>query len=238
MAIQSASSARRKYPADVDAGTIALYESVEAFTMTGVLRIGALRQAVQYICKHGIAGDVVECGVWRGGSMLAIAKTLLENQDDGRTLYLFDTFEGMTEPTSVDQDKEGTPAVEMLTGDKVSNPDWCYASLEEVRRTMGLSEYEPSRIEYVKGDVLQTIPKRAPQKIALLRLDTDWYESTYHELTHLYDRLSVGGVLIIDDYGHWQGARRAVDQFIEERKLKLFLNRVDYTGRLAIKLEA
>ena len=95
--------------------------------------------------------------------------------------------------------------------------------------------YDPARMHFVKGDVLETVPQEAPERIALLRLDTDWYESTRHELDHLYARLSPGGILIIDDYGHWRGARRAVDEFIEKHRLRLFLNRIDYTGRLAIK---
>ena len=89
----------------------------------------------------------------------------------------------------------------------------------------------------VPGLVEDTVPSQAPEVIALLRLDTDWYKSTWHELEHLYPRLSVGGVLIIDDYGHWEGARRAVDEFIEAKGLRLFLSRIDYTGRLAIKLD-
>jgi hypothetical protein len=87
----------------------------------------------------------------------------------------------------------------------------------------------------VKGKVEDTIPRAAPKQIALLRLDTDWYESTYHELKHLYPRLVPGGVLILDDYGHWEGARRAVDQYFEEERIRLFLHRIDYAGRLAIK---
>ena len=83
--------------------------------------------------------------------------------------------------------------------------------------------------------VEDTIPNQAPKEIALLRLDTDWYESTLHELEHLYPRLVSGGVLIIDDYGHWRGAREAVDEYIDKHKLKLFLTRIDYTGRLCVK---
>jgi hypothetical protein len=98
--------------------------------------------------------------------------------------------------------------------------------------------YDARHIAYVKGKVEETLPQDAPDQIALLRLDTDWYESTYHELVHLYPRLAVGGVLIIDDYGHWQGARRAVDQYISENKLKLLLNRVDYTARICVKSHA
>jgi hypothetical protein len=74
-----------------------------------------------------------------------------------------------------------------------------------------------------------------PEQIAVLRLDTDFYESTRHELRHLYPRLVHGGVLIIDDYGHWAGARKAVDEYIAEEGIRLLLNRIDYTGRIAIK---
>ena len=80
-------------------------------------------------------------------------------------------------------------------------------------------------------------PAASPPSIALLRLDTDWYESTYHELVHLYPRLSVGGILIIDDYGYWQGARRAVDRYFAEQGTRVFLSRIDETGRLAVKQE-
>ncbi|HYM86681.1 MAG TPA: TylF/MycF/NovP-related O-methyltransferase, partial [Pseudoxanthomonas sp.] len=74
-----------------------------------------------------------------------------------------------------------------------------------------------------------------PECIALLRLDTDWYESTRHEMIHLFPRLCVGGVLILDDYGHWLGARRAVDEYLGEHNVPLFLQRIDYTGRYAVK---
>jgi O-methyltransferase len=112
------------------------------------------------------------------------------------------------------------------------------SSLEDVKRVMAATGYEPGKTVFVPGRVEDTIPASAPETIALLRLDTDWYQSTYHELTHLYPRLAVGGVLIIDDYGHWQGARKAVDQYIREQKLKLLLCRIDYTGRVCVKLEA
>jgi len=92
------------------------------------------------------------------------------------------------------------------------------------------------RIHYVKGMVEDTVPEQAPEKIALLRLDTDWYESTRHELEHLFPRLSSGGILIIDDYGHWAGAKEATDEFIARHRLQLFLSRIDYTGRLAVKI--
>jgi O-methyltransferase len=87
------------------------------------------------------------------------------------------------------------------------------------------------------GKVEDTFPKDTPDKIAILRLDTDWYESTRHELIHLYPKLSIGGVLIIDDYGHWEGARKAVDEYINDNTLRILLNRIDYTGRIAVKMD-
>jgi O-methyltransferase len=221
-----------KYSPDMDEATIRLFEFVQPYTMTGIARVAALRQAVQYVAKNQIPGAIVECGVWKGGSMMAAAKTLLGCRAGDRELFLFDTFEGMTDPTEVDADLGGVQASHWM-----EESDKCCAGLDEVQRAMGLTAYDPARIRYVKGKVEETIPAHAPDRIALLRLDTDWYESTYHELLHLYPKLSVGGVLIIDDYGHWQGARRAVDQYIAEHKLKLLLNRIDYTARICIKIE-
>jgi O-methyltransferase len=227
---------KKKYPQDMDQETIDLFESVEPFTMTSILRVAALRHAVRYIAQSDIPGDIVECGVWKGGSMMAIAKTLLESGSPQRTLRLFDTFEGMSEPTDIDRDRTGAKAAQYLeAGPRETNVDWSYAPLDEVRHNMQGTGYDPRRIVYIKGKIEDTLPRHAPDQIALLRLDTDWYQSTYHELVHLYPRLSVGGVLIIDDYGHWQGARRAVDQYIEEHGLKLLLNRVDYTARICVK---
>jgi hypothetical protein len=85
--------------------------------------------------------------------------------------------------------------------------------------------------------VEDTIPREAPAEIAILRLDTDWYESTKLELIHLYPKLSIGGILIVDDYGHWEGARRAADEYIRENKLVILFQRIDYTGRIAVKIE-
>lgn len=201
--------------------------------MTSAERVFALRRSVRRVVTEGIPGAVVECGVWRGGSMLAAALTLAELGDTTRDLYLFDTFTGMPEPT--EQDRHGGELAATLLAR--SSPDsWvrAYSSLAEVRRTMRRSGYPASRIHYVEGRVEETIPDRAPESIALLRLDTDWYQSTRHELKHLWPRLSAGGVLIVDDYGHWEGARRAVDEWLAGEP-GLALEPIDYTGRLLIK---
>jgi O-methyltransferase len=226
-------------PPDFDLTDMELFRAVAPFTMTGPERIFALRRATEYVVRHEIPGDIVECGVWRGGSMMTVALTLLRLRTQPRRLHLFDTFEGMPPPTEFDRSLYGESAASLLANsDPAQSHIWGVAGLDGVKAAMRSTGYAEENMVFVQGRVEKTLPDAAPAQIALLRLDTDWYESTYHELVCLYPRLSVGGVLIIDDYGHWQGARRAVDQYLEERRLKILLNRIDYTARLAIKLEA
>ena len=144
----------------------------------------------------------------------------------------------MSKSTDADRDYRGEVAADLLKrADKKTSWGWAYSPLDEVKQNLLTVGYDENNMIFVKGKVEGTLPANAPDRISLLRLDTDWYESTYHELQHLYPRLSIGGVLIIDDYGHWEGARRAVEQYIEENHLKVFLNRIDYTGRICVKLE-
>jgi hypothetical protein len=224
-------------PVDFDKETVDTYKRVKPFTMTTPERIASLVNAVNYLVKNNIQGDFVECGVWRGGSTMAAIDTLLKNGDKSREIYLFDTYEGMSEPTDVDKIVTGTGADHLMETTDREDPTsvWCYSAIEEVQRNVGTLKYPSEKIHFVKGKVEDTIPQTLPGKIALLRLDTDFYESTAHELKHLYPLLVPGGVIIIDDYGHWEGARKAVDEYIEAEKLPLLLNRIDYTGRIGIK---
>lgn len=224
-------------PPDIDAQAAATIRAVQPYTMTSPERIYALIQAVRHACAAGIPGDVVECGVWRGGSMMAVARTLIECGDRSRGLHLFDTFEGMSAPSAKDVSIDGKPASALLRSQDRADPTsaWCYATLDEVRDVMARTGYPSPLVNFVQGKVEETLPSRAPARIAVLRLDTDWYESTRHELEHLYPRLAPGGVLIIDDYGHWAGCRQAVDEYFASRKLPILLHRVDYTGRIALK---
>jgi len=208
---------------------------VDPFTMTSLERRASLLGAVDHIVKHRIAGDVVECGVWRGGSMMLIALALMARGDTSRDLYLFDTFEGMSEPSEHDRALSGESAQAQLERANRDHALWAVASLEDVQANIATTGYPSERIHFVKGKVEDTIPGTIAERIALLRLDTDWYESTKHELNHLYPRLSRHGVLIIDDYGHWQGARQAVDEYFADSVEPVFLHRVDYTARLLVK---
>lgn len=225
------------YPPDFSANRVALCDRVSPYTMTTPERVDGLAAAVEYVVKQDIPGALVECGVWKGGSAMAMALTLLEAGVRDRDIYLYDTFSGMSAPGEVDVAFDGRQASEMFEQTKQSEDasDWCRSPLDEVRRNVESTGYPPERLHFVEGKVEDTIPGTMPEDIAILRLDTDWYESTKHELTHLYPRLVEQGLLLIDDYGHWRGARKAVDEYIDQHGLRLLLNRLDYTGRIAIK---
>ncbi len=223
---------------DLTRREIEIVESVKPYTLTSEARIAALINAVRYITEHKIPGDIAECGVWRGGSMMAVALALMANDDLSRDLYLYDTFEGMSEPTEHDKSLSDESAKSLLARDPVGTGIWCFASLEDVRTNILATGYPEERVHLIKGKVEETIPSELPPQLALLRLDTDWYESTKHELFHLFPLVDPRGVLIIDDYGHWQGARKATDEYLSEHKLNLYLHRVDYTCRIAVRTGA
>jgi len=221
---------------DIEPWVAQIIERVRPFTMTSSERISAFCHAVRYIAKHGIPGDIVECGVWRGGSMMAAALTLQAEQDIFRTLHLFDTFAGMPPPSEIDRAAQsGRSAASLLEEADSSSDLWALATIDDVRANLESTNYPADRIRFIRGRVEDTIPREAPEEIAILRLDTDWYQSTRHELMHLYPKLSIGGILIVDDYGHWEGARRALDEYISDNRLVILLQRIDYTGRIAVK---
>jgi hypothetical protein len=224
--------------AAIDEADRRILEGALRYSMTGIPRMLALLDAVRYVVRRGIEGGLAECGVWRGGSVVAMIEVLKELGVDDRELHLFDTFEGMTEPTGHDTSPLHPPARQMwLESDGRPWPELFNSELfneERVRETVLATGYPSERIEFVRGPVEETLPAAAPERLALLRLDTDWYESTRHELEHLYPKLESGGVLIVDDYGYWDGCRRAVDEYFAERT-PIMLTRIDFTGRIAIK---
>jgi hypothetical protein len=170
--------------------------------------------------------------------MMALALRQFGGPD--RIIHCFDTFSGMTEPGASDtQSDSGISAEEVLAGARrdEDDPFWAIAPLDVVKRNMASTGYPPDLVRFHTGRVEDTLPTAAPERLALLRLDTDWYASTKHELNCLYPRLSTGGVLIIDDYGYWRGARQATDEYLAETRAKILLNRIDFTGRIGVKVE-
>jgi hypothetical protein len=207
-------------------------------SMQSTQRIWALISATKYVVNNRICGHFVECGVYKGSSALIIARTLKSMNINDRHIYLYDTFEGMTKPTDLDS-KQGTQtlASDILASTPMSNGEnvWARASLENVTQMLSSLDYPIQNFHLIKGDVLETLDDSLPESISLLRLDTDWYESTKKELEELYPLVAIGGVVIIDDYGHWSGSKLAVDQFLRDNELFPLLNYLDYAGRLWVK---
>ena len=203
-------------------------------TMVSPQRLIATILASKYVLNSKIDGDFVECGVWRGGNALA-AKMIFEAYDCEKKVYLFDTFSGMTEPVNSDwRIRDGVSAKQKF--------EWvnevCYASLHDVKKNFEKARVDMNTVKFVMGDVSETllVDKNLPKNISVLRLDTDWYESTLIEMKQLYPLLSTKGVLLIDDYGYWDGARKAIEHFFQNSDYKRpFIQLTDQEGRSAIK---
>jgi O-methyltransferase len=209
-----------------------LFNQVKSYTMTSVEALFALYTGVSYVLDRNIPGDFVECGVWRGGSSLLVALLLQQKGISDRKVLLYDTFSGMPAPTEFDVDKYGRSGFEMIQ-EYADDIGWCYASLEDVRGVFANHGFK-CPVEFIEGDVMTTLHTHQPSTISLLRLDTDWYESTALEYEILYPLLSTGGVLIIDDYGVWAGSRKATDDYFD-KVAKPLIVRVDKEVRIAVK---
>jgi hypothetical protein len=219
---------------EVTADERALMNKYRSYTMTPEIRQWTLLKAIEYADRNDLVGDVVECGVWRGGNVM-MSKEYRNGSSISRRFWLYDTFAGMTEPTEHDITPGGNRAMQtFLARRKADHTDWAYASLEEVRSNFEMFGLLDDSVVFRKGMVEDTLPTEPlPDQIAVLRLDTDWYESTLVELQVLYPRLVQGGVLIVDDFGDWLGAKKAVDEYFDGRPPLLMP--VDTGCRMAVK---
>ncbi len=241
MLIYETGNARLEYFDISDEFFVSLIHKVNPHTLTfasGVEAPWALYQSIEYIVRHRIPGDIVECGVWSGGSMLLAAHALLHFGDTSRRIWLYDTFAGVPKPEPVDARWDGVPALPTWEHHNKTGGRWGYGGTQEhVREVVCSSGYPADQFVFVEGMVEETLPATRPEVISLLRLDTDLYRSTYLELVHLYPLISAGGLLLLDDYGGYQGVRVAVDQYFEETRQPIFLSRISAGGRLAVKLQ-
>ncbi len=201
------------------------------FTLLNPEKLYAFIQAIRYIQTNSIPGDIVECGVWRGGAIMAAAYTLNQIGTADRKFYLYDTFAGMSHPTNKDVPMPGTGDIDVpqtfidtQTGEDSS--DWCCASLADVKANLSTVPYDQDNFIFVEGKVEDTLPVTQPETISILRLDTDWYESTKVEMEYLMPLLVPKGVLIIDDYYRWKGNKDAVDEYLAHHKIPILLTRV------------
>jgi O-methyltransferase len=232
---------RTSFPFDIlgDKKFMHFYNQCKEYTMTSLERMYGLYQSVNYVIDNKIEGDFVECGVWRGGSSMMMALMLKERGESNRKLFLYDTFEGMSAPTEHDKTAKGSiHASAYLKKEKKKEHErsvWCYASIEDVQQNLQSTGYPQQNLFFIQGKVEDTLAHTVPGQLALLRLDTDWYESTRVELEVLYPLLVQKGILIIDDFGHWEGAKKAVVEYFDTNKTKPLFQRIDYTARMVIK---
>jgi O-methyltransferase len=233
-----AGALRKPFPVEISDSNQAAFRYVreQRLSTSSDERLFATIMACKYVVEHNIGGDFVECGVWRGGNSI-LAAEVFRSLHSGKNVWLFDTFAGMTEPTDADINVRGERAeVKFRATQRNNGSDWCYSPIEEVQANFAAVGLLGPQVRFVKGDVARTLAgsEELPTSIAVLRLDTDWYESTRLELEILYPRLAPGGILIVDDYGHWGGARKAVDEYFSQR-LRPFLQYIDQTARIGVK---
>jgi O-methyltransferase len=230
---------QREFAPDVPQRTIDTVNAVRPFTMTTSARVEAVISTTEYLIRYDIPGAFVESGVWKGGSSMAAAYTLAKLGVDDRDFFMYDTYEGIPAPGEEDAliggDHESLKAWWSKENKDPDAAPWLDAPVETVRANMARTGYDIDRVHLIPGLVEETIPATAPEQVAFLRLDTDYYSSTKVELEQLFPRLSPGGVLIVDDYGYTEGARKAVDEYFADYPDPIFLHRIDAAGRLVVK---
>lgn len=204
----------------------------ETYTMCSLEDRKNIIDSINYIERNSIEGDIVECGVWKGGNLMLL-KFICEDLGLKKNIYGFDLFDDMPNGGEYDFDKYGKKPSFYKNHPSTEN-EWCKSSLEELKINLN-QHFESHNIKLIKGDVCLTLKsnEHLPEKISLLRLDTDFYESTKCELDILYPKLSKGGVLIIDDYNEWNGSRKAVDDFFDKKNV--FFHQIVNGGVYLIK---
>lgn len=192
-----------------------LLQTVRPYTMVPLPRLRTLWKLANRISAQGIQGAFVECGSCNGGTGAILANVAAR---DGRNVWLFDSFEGLPQPRSED----GERAKEWVGK--------CLGREEMVREVLARTGARTENVRIVKGWFEDTLRPSPTGATALLHLDADWYESTMQILESLYDRVVPGGYLVVDDYGHWPGCRRALDEFLSKRNLNPELTPSDNEG--------
>tara|TARA_B100000242_G_scaffold289171_1_gene258556 strand:+ start:308 stop:1081 length:774 start_codon:yes stop_codon:yes gene_type:complete len=223
--------------AEISSDELKILKDISNYSMSTPANHWAIIQSMKHIKENKIKGDLVECGVWRGGNLI-LFKKMIKKLNLEKKIFAFDTFEGMPEPSKNDYDLKNINAEKIYENYKKKDLKWCFSDINEVKKN--INKFFKNEIEcfnFIKGKVEETLKneENLPENISLLRLDTDFYESTKKELEILYPRLNYGGVLIIDDYGHWKGSRKAVDEYFNLEKDFLWFHRIDYASRLFIK---
>lgn len=229
-----------EFPSDFEDEYVDVIKKCRPYTMTSNERLYQLMLCVKYIVQNNIKGDFVECGVWRGGSILAMIETLKMLGISDRQIHLFDTFSSQDifatkEPTEADTPFNSTRE-ELRISLAAEKVDFS-VNVADVRNLMAQTGYPEKNLSFHVGRVEDTIPVSSIDSISLLRLDTDWYDSTKVQLESFYHRVSLNGVVIFDDYGFWKGHKKAVDEFLNSHRIQPLMIRNDQSCRFLIKTD-
>ena len=232
-------NANKPVELNYDENKIIDYVRANNLSMCTTLNLQQTAIACKYIVMNKIPGDFVECGVYKGGNALIAAK-IFDLYKTNKKVYLFDTFTGMSEPTEYDlrTSDKSSALKKYLSLRHKDHTDWAYASIKEVKDNFKKANLLKDNVIFVEGKVESTLDQvsNIPNTISFLRLDTDWYESTKKELEVLYNKIVSGGILVIDDYGHFDGARKAVDEYFKKHSPPPFLSIIDNSARIGVKI--
>jgi len=210
-----------------------LYLQVRNFTMLSRERLYDFFVSVRHVARQGIQGDIVEVGCWGGGA-LAVALACLQSEYElTRKVWGFDTFEGHPEPSADELDVWGNSQLMRYRESLAKGEDWCKVDIDQVRQNVKSVCASIERLNLVKGKAEESLRLESPEAVSVLRIDVDWYEPSLATLETLYPRLASGGVLIIDDYGHHSGSRKAFDEFFGSAAPKI--THIDYSCITMVK---
>lgn len=196
-----------------------------AYTVIGMTRLNNLQFCVEDVLKNNIPGDLIECGAWRGGATIFMRAILKAYSVTDRKVFVADSFEGMpeTNPAKYPMDKGMEKSSSLYS-------DYFKVSLEQVKANFASFDLLDSQVVFLKGWFKETLPTAPIQKLAVLRVDADLYESTMDSLVNLYPKLAVGGYLIVDDFGCYPACSQAVLDYRQAHGIKEAIVGIDWTG--------
>jgi O-methyltransferase len=193
----------------------------QGFTMVGQKRLDNLQYCAQQVLANNVEGDFLEAGVWRGGAAILLRGVLKAHGCETKSVWVADSFEGLPPPK---------PEWQADAGDTLYQYKELAISLDIVKSNFASMNLLDDQVKFIKGWFHETLYKAPVEKLSLLRLDGDMYESTYVALEALYDKVSIGGFVIVDDYGFIESCKKAVHDFLDLRKLKPAIQLIDWTG--------
>lgn len=207
-----------------------IFQIVHEKTMLSYPKLWDLHNAIEYINEANVTGSVVEIGVWRGG---ALAMGILSDDSQARSFIGFDTFEGHLKPSGDEFDIRGNSMLNTWEQHSMKNSRMAYCEYSECYEFLEPLISQKQTLQLFKGDVIETASKSKIQSIAILRLDCDWYRETIFALNFFWERISSGGLIYLDAFGHISGMKKAFTEFFDDKSVKY--THIDYAGVLIVK---